>query len=448
MREGQEGADAAGSGDQLSEARRGRPFGIPRSWVWSMNDGADASIPAEIDRLFRAESRYALATLIRILGDFDLAEESLQEAFAIAAQKWPLEGVPSNPRSWLVSTARFKAIDRLRRDQRVTHGLEAVELATTTPEEIDHIVAERIGDDLLRLIFICCHPLLTIEAQVALTLREVCGLSTEEIARAFLVPVPTMAQRISRAKSKLREAGAILEAPTGNELDARLASVLRVIYLVFNEGYYASSGESLTSADLSGEAIRVGELLSKLMPHSEVFGLNALMCLSESRRTAREKGGEIVLLEDQDRSAWDRGLIAAGNAYLARAQALGPLGHYCIQALIAAEHANAPSSAATDWARIVRLYDQLDSQAPSPVVKLNRAVALAMSGQIEAGLQQVTALIESDLRGYGLAYAARGDLLRRLGRASEAKAAYGLALDLAQMSPEKRFLQKRIGELE
>jgi RNA polymerase sigma-70 factor (ECF subfamily) len=414
-----------------------------------MGEGAEQRIAAELDRTFRAESRYVLASLIRILGDFHAAEEALQEAFTVAAEKWPLEGVPRNPRSWLVSTARFKAIDRIRSERKLVNGLEEAELFSSISEEIDQIVEERIPDDLLRLIFICCHPVLPIEAQVALTLREVCGLSTVEIARAFLLSEPTMAQRISRAKSKLREAGAILESPPSNELDARLASVLRVIYLVFNEGYYATSGDSLTSADLSREAIRLGDLLSQLMPHPEVLGLNALMCLSESRRTARESGGDIVLWEDQDRSTWDLALIAAGNEALTRSQTLGRPGSYTLQALIAAEHANAPSSAATNWGRIVDLYDQLDSQMPGPVVKLNRAVALAMSGQIEDGLNRITDLIESaDLRGYGLAHAARGDLLRRLGRYVEAKQAYNQALELAHMSPEKRFLSKRISELE
>lgn len=410
-----------------------------------MNQG----IQSELDRLFRAESRYALATLIRILGDFDLAEEALQEAFAIAAEKWPTDGVPKNPRSWLVSTARFKAIDRIRRDRRMVNELDAAELYVTTNSEIEEIVEERIGDDLLRLIFICCHATLSIEAQVALTLREVCGLTTEEIARAFLLPVPTMAQRLSRAKAKLRETGAILEAPSSSELDSRLSSVLRVIYLVFNEGYYASSGDSLTSENLSSEAIRLGDLLSQLITHPEVLGMNALMCFSESRRETRERDGEIVLLEDQDRLAWDQRLIAAGKMHLEQSMRMASPGNYTLQALIAAEHANEASSESTNWIRIVHLYDQLDAQMPSPVVKLNRAVALAMTGQIEAGLDQITELMErGDLRGYGLAHAARADLLRRLGRLSEAKAEYQLALDLAQMAPEKRFLAKRIKEIQ
>lgn len=347
-----------------------------------------------------------------------------------------------------MSTARFKAIDRLRRESKVSHGAAETEYGWTVTPEIDQIVDEQIADDLLRLIFICCHPILPIEAQVALTLREVCGLSTGEIARAFLVAEPTMAQRISRTKSKLRESGAILEQPPSSEFNSRLASVLRVIYLVFNEGYYASGGESLTSGDLSAEAIRLGELLSQLMPHAEVFGLNALMCLSESRRAAREKDGEIVLLEDQDRSTWDQKLIAAGNAYLVKSQSLGPPEYYTLQALIAAEHANTAASSDTHWDNIIRLYDQLDSLVPSPVVKLNRAVALAMSGKIEDGLAQITHLITNgDLSGYGLAHAARGDLLRRQGRLVEAKSAYNEALNLAQMTPEKRFLQKCLSEL-
>lgn len=399
--------------------------------------------------MFRSESRYVLATLIRTLGDFHLAEEALQEAFAIAAEKWPREGIPGNQRSWLVSTARFKAIDRIRRERKVVNGLEAADFGSTTSQEIDQIVEERIEDDLLRLIFICCHPVLPIEAQVALTLREVCGLSTGEIARAFLLSEPTMAQRISRAKSKLRESGAILEAPPRSDLEARLASVLRVVYLVFNEGYYASSGESLTSEELSGEAIRLGDLLSQLLPHPEVLGLNALMCLSESRRKARERDGEIILLEDQDRSTWNKDLIEAGNRYLAQSQSLGRSGNYTLQALIAAEHANARLYSATNWSRIVQLYGQLDALSPSPVVKLNLAVALAMSGQIGEGLQLIDGLIESgELGSYGLAHAARGDLLRRQGYSAEAKAAYVRALELARMSPEQRFLRKRIEELE
>jgi RNA polymerase sigma-70 factor (ECF subfamily) len=414
-----------------------------------MIEPPDHDIRAQLDEVFRTESRYVLATLVRSLGDFDLAEESLQEAYSIAALKWPSEGVPKNSRSWLISTARFKAIDRIRRDKKLTGGLEVAESFVTTSPEIDQIVDERIGDDLLRLIFICCHPSLLIEAQVALTLREVCGLSTGEIAQAFLVAESTMAQRISRAKAKLRNTGAILESPSASELEGRLSSVLRVIYLVFNEGYYASSGESLTSGDLSGEAIRVGALLSQLMPHQETFGLNALMSLSEARRFARDRDGKIILLEDQDRSIWDQNLISMGNRYLKESLARGKPGPYTLQASIAAEHANVRASSDTDWGRIVQLYDQLDFQNPSPIVKLNRAVAVAMAGQIQDGLEQITSLIDQgDLSAYGLAYAAKADLLRRLGKNLEAKDAYIRALDLAQMTPEREFLRMRIGEID
>lgn len=414
-----------------------------------MKTGQNSTIKNDLDQLFRAESPYILASLIRILGDFHTAEEAMQEAFSIAAEKWPDEGIPKNPRSWLISTARFKAIDKIRRESKSTNLIETEALVAPESADLDRVIQEQIEDDLLRLIFICCHPVLPIEAQVALTLREVCGLKTDEIARAFLLSESTMAQRITRAKSKLRNAGAVLESPAKSELDDRLASVLRVIYLVFNEGYYASSGDSLTSADLSQEAIRLGKLLAHLMPHPEVFGLNALMCLSESRRTAREHDGEIVLLEDQDRSLWNQELITAGNSFLKQSQSLGPPGNYTIQALIAAEHANAPASNATDWIQIIKLYDDLDNLTHSPIIKLNRAVAIAMSGQMDLGLQQIADLINSgELNNYGLAHAARGDLLRRKGNIAESFSAYTKALNLAQMAPEKRFLQKRINELQ
>jgi len=414
-----------------------------------MQNGQNNSIQNDLDQLFRAESPYILASLIRILGDLHTAEDAMQEAFSIAAEKWPDEGIPNNPRSWLISTARFKAIDKIRRDSKSTNLIETEALVAPDSADLDRVIQEQIEDDLLRLIFICCHPVLPTEAQVTLTLREVCGLKTDEIARAFLVSETTMAQRITRAKAKLRNAGAILESPVKSEVIERLASVLRVIYLVFNEGYYASSGDSLTSADLSQEAIRLGKLLAHFMPHPEVFGLNALMCLSESRRIAREHDGDIILLEDQDRSLWNQELITAGNSFLQQSQSLGPAGGYTIQAQIAAKHANAPASNATDWIQIIKLYDDLDYLMPSPIIKLNRAVAIAMSGQIDLGLQQVTDLINSDeLNNYGLAHAARGDLLRRQGNIAESFTAYTKALHLSQMAPEKRFLQKRINELQ
>lgn len=407
----------------------------------------DSSVKSELDRLFQDESRFILATLLRSLGEFDLAEEAMQESFSIAAEKWPQDGIPSNPRSWLISTARFKAIDRLRRDQKTAPGLIEDELRFEE-EEFDEIVNEHINDDMLRLIFVCSHPELSIEGQVALTLREVCGLTTEEVAKAFLLPVPTMAQRLSRAKAKLREIGAVLEQPSRDQLNERLPSVLRVIYLVFNEGYYSSSGEELTNAGLSEEAIRLGELLARLMPHPEVSGLNALMCFSESRRSAREHEGEIVLLEDQDRSLWNSDLIDRGNRHLAKSLEFGEPGFYTIHALSSAEHANADSPEETDWQKIVEIYDRLDAIAPSPIVKLNRAVAVAMSGQIDLALNDIEALIESgELKNYGLAHAAQADLLRRLGRTREALESYHLALDLSQMEPERKFLQRRIREL-
>jgi RNA polymerase sigma-70 factor (ECF subfamily) len=414
-----------------------------------MRHPANESVQREIEEVFRIESRYALATLFRILGEFHLAEDALQEAFASALEKWPKEGIPGNPRGWLISTARFKAIDQLRRQRRLVHSSDVVGDLPYISEEFDALTDDKIEDDLLRLIFMCCHPGLSIEAQVALTLREVCGLSTGEVARAFLVPEATMAQRMVRAKAKLKQSGAAFEVPSTDELPARLASVLRVIYLVFNEGYYASSGESLTSPELSAEALRLGELLCVLMPRSEVFGLTALMCLSESRRAARTQKGEIVLLEDQDRGRWDRGLIEAGNGYLSRAWDAGVPGAYALQAAIAAEHANAPLSGQADWARVVELYDQLDGVSPSPVVKLNRAVAVAMDGHLDRGLGIIEGLLQGGgLEAYGLAHAAKADLLRRSGRWAEARDSYKAALELTTLEPERRFLERRIAEID
>jgi RNA polymerase sigma-70 factor (ECF subfamily) len=403
-----------------------------------------------VDAVYRSDSRRVLATLIRLLGDFDLAEEALHEAFTAALEQWPRDGVPANPRAWLVSTGRFKAIDAIRRRKR----LEPL------PDDLDERLAadaddpaawddQSVKDDRLRLIFTCCHPALSLDAQVAMTLREVCGLTTEEVARAFLTAAPTLAQRIVRAKAKIRNARIPYEIPSATELPDRLDAVLRVIYLVFNEGYSASSGGSLTRSDLSGDAIRVGKLLVNLLPEPEGLGLLALMLLQESRRGARTSpSGDLVLLENQDRSLWNREQIAEGSALVERALAAPQIGAYAIQAAIAAVHANAPSAAATDWAQIVALYDLLARAEPSPVVELNRAVALAMRDGPAAGLALVDAiLVRGDLDNYHLAHAARADLCRRLGRTEEARASYERALSLTQQEPERRFLERRLREL-
>ena len=398
-----------------------------------------------IERLYRDESRRVLATLIRLLGDFDLAEEALHEAFRSAVEQWPREGVPDNPRAWLVSAGRFRAIDSLRRQRRFQPLDERVDV----PGEDDAQEVELLEDDRLRLIFTCCHPSLASDAQVALTLREVCDLSTEEIARAFLSSPSTLAQRIVRAKAKIRDARIPYEVPGGNELPERLEAVLRVIYLVFNEGYFASSGDSLTRSQLSDEAIRLGRLLLELLPEPEVQGLLALMVLHESRRKARSAAdGEVILLEAQDRSLWDRELIAEGEALVLQALHSRRFGPYSLQAAIAAVHAEAASLEETDWAQIVGLYDELLRLNPSPVVALNRAVALAMHEGEEAGLMEVERLLASgELDGYHLLHAARADLLRRLGRTDQAIAAYRQALALAQQGADRQFLQKRLEEL-
>lgn len=398
----------------------------------------------EIDAIFRTESPYALATLFRILGEFDLAEDTLQQAFVSALEKWPVEGIPNNPRAWLISTARNKAIDQIRRNQRLVQGLEVADKASYTEQKYEDLANEEIEDDLLRMIFMCCHPVLSIETQVALTLREVCGLETPEVARAFLLSETTLAQRLVRAKAKLKDARTTFIVPDTEELPSRILGVLRVIYLIFNEGYYASSGETLTRVELSNEAIRLAEMLCKLLPQAEVFGLTALMCFSESRREARSKNGEIVLLEDQDRSLWNKDLIALGNAYLERSVSLDANGYYSLQAAISAEHTNASK---TDWRRVVDLYDRLYLLSPSPIIRLNRAVAVAMSNSVEEGLSEISELVLGELKGYGLAHAAQADLLRRLGQKQEAKEAYKNALDLTHLAPEKRFLQKRIDEM-
>lgn len=403
-----------------------------------------------VNAVYLAESRRVLATLIRLLGDFDLAEEALHDAFKAALEQWPREGVPANPRAWLVSAGRFKAIDTLRRrkkfDQLDEQGAQE-DLAVEDPAAWAD--AESVEDDRLRLIFTCCHPALAPDAQVALTLREVCGLTTEEIAQAFLTPAPTLAQRIVRAKAKIRDARIPYQVPSGPELPERLGAVLRVIYLVFNEGYVASSGDTLTRQDLSAEAIRLGRLLVELLPEPEALGLLGLMLLHESRRHARTSAtGDIVLLEDQDRSRWDRPGIAEGVALVERALAGGQAGPYAIQAAIAALHAEAPSVEATDWNEIAGLYDLLLRQGPSPIVELNRAVAIAMRDGPEAGLALVDAILKrGDLADYRLAHAARADLCRRLGRNPEAKQAYERALELTRPGPERRFLERRLAEV-
>jgi RNA polymerase sigma-70 factor, ECF subfamily len=415
-----------------------------------MNKRTVEQVRKLVDDVYRTESRRVFATLIRLLGDFDLAEEALHEAFAAAVEQWTRDGVPKNPRAWLVSTGRFKAIDTIRRRTRFDASL--TELATRLDQGASTIGVqddEMVEDDRLRLIFTCCHPSLSPSTQIALTLREICGLKTEEIASAFLSAPSTIAQRIVRGKAKIRDARIPYEVPSIADLPQRLDSVLSVIYLVFNEGYSASSGELLTRPDLSEEAIRLGRLLVELLPDPEAMGLLALMLLQESRRTARTSAeGDLVLLEHQDRSCWNREQMAEGKTLVEQALSSRQFGVYTIQAALAAVHAEAPSTAATDWGRIVALYDLLARAEPSPVIDLNRAVAIAMRDGPLAGLKLIDAILgRGELADYHLAHAARADLCRRLGRTADARASYQRALALVQQEPERRFLEGRLREL-
>jgi RNA polymerase sigma-70 factor (ECF subfamily) len=408
-----------------------------------------SEVRARVEQVYREDSRRILATLIRLLGDFDLAEEALHEAFFVAVERWQRDGVPDNPRTWLVSTGRFKAIDVLRRRARFKASqplllaqLEELEQADWSGEDVE--------DDRLRLIFTCCHPALAADAQVPLTLREVCDLTTEEIARAFLSAPATIAQRIVRAKAKIRDAKIPYQVPSLSELPERLDSVLRVIYLVFNEGYSASGGAELTREDLTREAIRLGRLLMELLPEPEVLGLLAMMLLHESRRPARTSpSGELVLLDDQERSQWDAGLIAEGCALVERALTTRRFGPYCLQAAIAAVHAEAPAAGETDWEQIVGLYDVLLRAVPSPVIELNRAVAVAKRDGALAGLNLIEGILaRGELQDYHLAHSARAEFCRQLGRVEEARAAYLRALELTRQEPERRFIEGRLSALE
>ncbi len=404
----------------------------------------------DISDIYRQESRRVLATLIRLLGDFDLAEDALHEAFRAALEQWPTQGIPANPAAWLVSAGRFKAIDSLRRQKRFTTWDEVAEEAEAIADPAASTAEQDLlEDDRLRLIFTCCHPGLAVEAQIALTLREVCGLTTEEIARSFLLPAPTLAQRIVRAKAKIRAARIPYQVPGRDELPARLASVLRVVYLVFNEGYSASSGATVTRSELSDEAIRLARLLHELLPEAEVCGLLALMLLHESRRAARtDARGDLVPLDGQDRSLWNTRFITEGCALAEHALGLPRFGAYALQAAISAVHSEAREASSTDWPQITGLYDALLQRDDSPVVHLNRAVAVAMRDGPAAGLALIDALLaQGELANYHLAHAAQADMLRRLARPTEARAAYQRALELAQQEPEQRFLRKRLAAL-
>lgn len=401
--------------------------------------------------VYLSDSRRVLATLIRLLGDFDVAEEAMHDAFRAALEQWPRDGIPANPRAWLVSAGRFKAIDSLRRRKRFDALDDAGAAAEIAVEDTAAWAdPEAVEDDRLRLIFTCCHPALAPEAQIALTLREICGLTTEEIARAFLTPAPTLAQRIVRAKAKIRDARIPYEVPTRAELPERLDAVLRVIYLAFNEGYTASSGDQVTRHDLSAEAVRLARLLVELLPEPEVLGLLALMLLHDSRRAARmSQSGELILLDEQDRSLWNQQEIAEGIRLVERALSSGrPAGPYAVQAAIAAVHAGAQTAAETDWDEIVGLYDLLSRADPSPVIELNRAVAVAMRDGPAAGLAIVDAILaRGDLGDYRLAHAARAELCRRLGQTADARVSYDRALSLTRQEPERRFLERRLAEL-
>jgi RNA polymerase sigma-70 factor (ECF subfamily) len=412
--------------------------------------GDTEPVRTAVEAIYRTDSRRVLATLIRLLGDFDLAEEALHDAFIAAVEGWPRDGIPQNPRAWLVSTGRFKAIDTMRRRARYDASLadlaDRLDAAYAAIPDADE---EGVEDDRLRLIFTCCHPSLTPDAQVALTLREICGLTTEEIARAFLTTAPAVAQRIVRAKAKIRDARIPYQVPARADLSARLDSVLHVLYLVFNEGYSASSGDSLTRHDLSGEAIRLTRLLVDRLPEPEGMGLLGLMLLHESRRAARTSAtGELILLDDQDRLLWDRALIAEGSALVERALSSRRFGPYTLQAAIAAVHAEAADASHTDWAQIVGLYDVLLRTDPSPIVELNRAAAVAMRDGPQAGLTLIDGIIaRGKLSDYHFAHSARADLYRRLNQRADAKAAYERALALTRQEPERRFLERRLAEL-
>jgi RNA polymerase sigma-70 factor, ECF subfamily len=416
--------------------------------------GAADGMQERIAAVYRQESRRVFATLVRLLGDFDLAEEALHDAFTAALRQWPRDGEPGNPRAWLVSAGRFKAVDRLRRRARFDHAATEIGMRPETPDPAGWsdpfaLEEETVADDQLRLIYTCCHPALAPDAQVALTLREVCGLTTEAIAAAFLVTAPTLAQRIVRARAKIRQDRIPYETPAPADVAARLASVLHVIYLVFNEGYSASSGRALGRPDLADEAIRLGRLLCLLTPEREAQGLLALLLLQDSRRAARTTAdGDLILLTDQDRSLWNRAQIVEGQALVTRVLSSGPPGPYALQAAIAAVHADAPDPASTDWAEIVGLYDALARVQPSPVVELNQAVAIAMRDGPRRGLALIDAILQrGELADYHLAHAARADLSRRLGRTDDARAAYTRALALARQEPVQRFLRRRLDEL-
>lgn len=425
--------------------RAGRESGT----ITCVTDIRGDEVRAAVERIYREDSRRIFATLVRLVGDFDLAEEALHEAFAAAVERWPAEGLPEKPFAWLVSTGRFKAIDTIRRMARFDRDPSHLELAATPPPDEEALDEEQFRDDQLRLVFTCCHPALPPATRVAMTLREMCGLTTEEVARAFLTSPATIAQRIVRGKAKLRDDGIAYQVPSRGELPARLDSVLSVIYLVFNEGYSASSGDSAIRQELTSEAIRLGRVLVDLLPDPEAIGLLALMLLHDSRRAARvDDAGELTMLEEQDRSLWDRATINEGLALVERAIGSGEIGAYTIQAAISAVHARAVDARGTDWARIVALYDLLLRAAPSPIAELNRAVALAMRDGAAEGLAAIDRILaRGELEGYHLAHAARADLFRRLGRTAEAREAYERALAMATQEPERRFLERRLREL-